>query len=301
MTSVDHSPIDHADRHAGEHQVQHRIIAEEGPSEVEPQIRPDHLEVSRQRWLVEAEHMADLLHGLWVQSAAAAIAAATALAATLLHHLGPAARHAAGRLRRVAQVGQHLLHRAARCQLHHGEVDRDDAEQGRDHQEQPPQDVRSHQRPRAASVCAASAGSTHQAAKSSPVRTGPGGWPKRFQYATHTWPRCHCGTMYQVPQQHPVQRMRGRKQLVMRASRNHTGDHRIHRRVAHASHVLRAGQVGALAAPIVDLLVAERLALAHRRLRHVEIQIVHALLELRRVHRADMGCNPEPAQPLHVG
>ncbi len=42
---------------------------------------------------------------------------------------------------RLLQLGDHLLDRAARGELHDDEIDGDDAEQRRDHQQQPPQQI----------------------------------------------------------------------------------------------------------------------------------------------------------------
>ena len=79
--------------------------------------------------------------------------------------------------------GDHLLHRPAWGELDDGEVDGDDAEQGRQHQQQTAQQISGHQGAmrRAASVTAARAGSIHQLSITTPERTGALGLPNRSQ------------------------------------------------------------------------------------------------------------------------
>jgi hypothetical protein len=104
--------------------------------------------------LVEAEQLFDVAHDSGVEAARAAIGAdrpafptgrgAGAGPAGLARLPAALAGQPPERLPLAAQLGEHLLDRAAGGELHDGEVDEDDAEQGRDDQQQAPKDVGGH-------------------------------------------------------------------------------------------------------------------------------------------------------------
>jgi hypothetical protein len=153
--------------------VHDRAALEEAGAEIEGQIVAHHDEEALMGGLVEAELLLDAGDQRRVQPLSAAIfdvlAAALAgqfgQAAGRAHVAARAAAEAGGGARvRTGQLGDHLFHRPARGHLHDGEVDHQDAEQGRDDQHQPAQDVGGHQfLPRAAfSFLALSASSHHR-------------------------------------------------------------------------------------------------------------------------------------------
>ena len=121
--------------------------------------------------LVEAELLLDTgdqrriepLRAAVLHVGARALSGHVGLAGGRAHVAAGAAAQAGSRTRVGAgDLGDHLLDRAARRHLHDGEVNDQDAEQGRDDQQQAAQDIGGHQRPRAAVSALALAGSNHQ-------------------------------------------------------------------------------------------------------------------------------------------
>ena len=124
-------------RHLLQDELQHRLVAEEAAAEVEAQIAADHVEEARQRRLVEAEHLLDVGDDVRIEAARAAIASGAA-------EFGRRGAEPRRQVALAAQFGDHLLHRAAGRELDDREVDGDDAEQRRDHQQQAADEIGGH-------------------------------------------------------------------------------------------------------------------------------------------------------------
>src|SRR5690606_13169052 len=119
-------------------QVDDAGVAEEAVTEVEGQIPLDHQPEAFMCRLVEAVHTLDLGDDVRVQALGAAVVAAAGHLT-----LGAAGNPAGGPLE-AFEVGDHLLHRATGSGLDDQEVDQQNAEQGRDDQQQAPRDVGEH-------------------------------------------------------------------------------------------------------------------------------------------------------------
>ena len=100
------------------------------------EIVAEHDQEALGRRLVEAEHPANVSDDMRVEPAAAAIGAVTGR-----HGLAAAASHSGGGAAMALQLGDHLLDRAARGELHDDEIDGDDAEEGGDQQQQAAEEV----------------------------------------------------------------------------------------------------------------------------------------------------------------
>ena len=124
--------------HLLDDQVDDAGIAKEAIAEVEGQVTLDHQPEALVGWFIEAVHPFDFGDDFRVQTLGAAVVAAAGDFA-----LGAAA-NPAGCPFEAFQVGDHLLHRAARRSLDDQEVDQQDAEQGRNDQQQAPDDVGEH-------------------------------------------------------------------------------------------------------------------------------------------------------------
>ena len=176
-------------RHLLDHQCQHRAIAEEALAEVEDGVALEHLPEAHVRGLVEAVELLQLLDEPRVEAARAAVpgrGAAVGRPAGLRHVAPAVAGHARGGIAaRALQARDHRLDGAARGDLHDGEVQREDAEERRDDEQEPPEGVGEHALrgvawPRAGRA-AASAGSTHQVSKPSAYFGATAGRPNLFQ------------------------------------------------------------------------------------------------------------------------
>ena len=86
----------------------------------------------------------------------------------------------------AAQPRDHQVHRPAGGRLDDEEVRQHDADQRRDHEQQPPGEVGEHQ---------PFFGSSHQVSKPRSYFGGSDGRPKRSQYATRNAVMCQCGIM----------------------------------------------------------------------------------------------------------
>ena len=137
-SSVDHRPSETLTGILRRIRPPDRLAAEEAAAEVEAQVVAQHIEETRQRRLVEAKQLSDVGDHVRVQPPRAAIIAGTGG----LHSAAGHALHAGAAM--ALQLGDHLLDRAAGCELHYDEVDGDDAEQRGDHQYQPAQEVSAH-------------------------------------------------------------------------------------------------------------------------------------------------------------
>ena len=156
-------PQRHRNRQLVADQLQHRRIAEIGAAEVEHRVIADHQPEPLQRRLVEAELLFDFGDEFGIEPLRAAI-----FARKFRARAGPRARDrrlgAAAEPRRGAGIlalhlCDHALNRPARRELHDGEGERENPEQGRDHQQYPARDIGRHQ-PRAFTA-AAFCGSHH--------------------------------------------------------------------------------------------------------------------------------------------
>ncbi len=135
-------------RHLVEHQADHGLVAEIALPEIEHQIVADHLQEPFMQWLVEAELGLKLLDEFRVQSLGTAIAAvlnAGSRLSTTRNLATPRTRQPRARTDRCPlDLSDHLLHGSAGGELDDGEIDQQDHEQGRDHQQQATDDIGDH-------------------------------------------------------------------------------------------------------------------------------------------------------------
>src|SRR5690606_20294796 len=134
-------PQGNRDRYLFQNQVGDLGVAEEAFAEVEPDIVLQHQPEAFMVRLVEAVHALDFGHQFGVQALGAAIVgAARGFRAAAGDAPGGAARGGV----EAFEAGNGLFHRAAGSGLDDEEVDQQDAEQGRDDQQQAPRDVGEH-------------------------------------------------------------------------------------------------------------------------------------------------------------
>ncbi|MCY1438478.1 hypothetical protein D9M71_546800 [compost metagenome] len=143
-------------RHLLDDQLGDRSVAEEALPEVEVQVVLDHDPEALAGRLVEAVHALDLLDQFGIQTLGTTIGIAGR------GDLGPAAGDAPGGAAsggiEAFELGDHLLHRTTGGGLDDDEVDQQDAEQGRDDQQQAPCDIGQHQGASCPASAACSAG-----------------------------------------------------------------------------------------------------------------------------------------------
>lgn len=150
-------------------ELKHALAAEKALAQVERGVIFEHLDVARPKGLVEAVHALDAPHNLRVQALGSAIGGR---GGSLGRDVAPgrlpsrSADPRGGGHVQSLQLGYHLLHRTAGGGLDDEEIERQDAQQGRNDEGETPQDVDEHYfrpSPRRLSLSACSlAGSIHQ-------------------------------------------------------------------------------------------------------------------------------------------
>ncbi|MNN20306.1 hypothetical protein D3C81_1335790 [compost metagenome] len=168
-------------RHLLQDQVGNLGAAKEAGTEVQPGILAEHQPQAFRRGLVEAVLALDVFQQLGVQAAAGARAGVQGFGA------GPG-RTAANAL----QARNRLLDRAARRGLDDDEIDQQDDQQGRDDQQQAPQDIGNHRwaslactRALSCAICSlvsATGLTSHQVSMASSLLACTSGIPKRFHH-----------------------------------------------------------------------------------------------------------------------
>ena len=137
------------DRHLFEDELHHRDVAEIAVAEIEAGIVPEHHAEAFERRLVEAELLFQLGDEFGVEPLRTAVFG-RGLAGTCRDCPARPARRPPPPESRVAaalagELGDDLLDRSARRELDDGKGNRHDAEQGRDHQKDAPEDIGGHQ------------------------------------------------------------------------------------------------------------------------------------------------------------
>ena len=102
-------------------------------------------------------------------------------------------------------------------------------------------------------------------------------------------------------EQHPVQRLGGGDQFGPVLGIDDALGQSVHRRILDADDVARGRLVGSRRTPIIALLIARRLGLAHAEQDHVEVTVVLALVELRIVDYPHRGLDADALEILDIG